>query len=295
MSRPRVGRRPLPRKADGSRQSTMWVAVALAAAVFAVIAAVIATNQPSSPPPSQASAAYLPAGTILTVNTDPIDSREFLLQMGTNQAQVFQYFFDHYGVQDSANFWTTPHGGVTPLTMIKQLTMQQVVQLTVQLEMARARGMVGDITYGAILASMRQENQRRATAVAQHQPVYGLTSFTAPTYFSYVTTNLEVTLEQNLEQSMPPPATAVLEKLYEQLRSQDFACPSPSQGQPAIHQSSTIAQDCTSGTKYVPFAAVESQVLQDWKERQVGALIAANVRTARVQINHAVFDKVGVP
>lgn len=29
--------------------------------------------------------AYLPAGTILTVNTDPIDSREFLLQMGANR------------------------------------------------------------------------------------------------------------------------------------------------------------------------------------------------------------------
>jgi hypothetical protein len=268
----------------------------LAVAVLAVIVAnqpsspsssqgSAAYNQPSSPPPSQDSAAYLPVGPILTVNTDPIDSREFLLQMGTNRAQVFQYFYDHYGVQDSATFWTTPHGGVTPLTMIKQLTTQQLVQLTVQLEMARARGLVGDITYGTMLADMQQENQRRATAVAQHQPVYGLTSFTEATYFSYVTSNLEANLKQNLEQAMQPPAPAVLEQLYGQLRSQDFACPSPSQSQ-------AISQYCPSGQKYLPFAAVESQVLQDWKESQVEALIAANTRVAKVQINHTVFDEI---
>jgi hypothetical protein len=69
------------------------------------------------------------------------------------------------------------------------------------------------------------------------------------------------------------------------LRSQDFACPSPSQSQ-------AISQYCPNGQKYLPFAAVESQVLQDWKESQVEALIAANTRAAKVQINHTVFDKV---
>jgi hypothetical protein len=294
----REGRQRAARRRNTStrHRRTAWVAVTLAAVVLAVVVfAVIAAKQPSSPPPSQGSAtyvptdpesaAYLPTGPILTVNTDPIDSREFLLQMGTNRAEVFQYFYDHYGVQDSATFWTTPHGGVTPLTMIKQLTTQQLVQLTVQLEMARARGLVGDISYGTMLANMQQENQRRATAVAQHQSVYGLTSFTDATYFSYVTSNVEVNLKQNLEQAMPPPATAVLERLYGQLRSQDFACSSPSQGQ-------AISQYCPDGQKYLPFAAVESQVLQDWKESQVEALISANIRAARVQINHTVFDKV---
>ncbi len=108
MDQQRAGRRPLPRHAARRRLRTAWVAVVLA---------VVAANQPPSPPPSQASAAYLPAGPILTVNTDPINSHEFLPQMGTNQAQVFQYFYDHYGVQDSATFWTTPHGVVTPLTI----------------------------------------------------------------------------------------------------------------------------------------------------------------------------------
>ena len=37
---------------------------------------------------------------------------------------------------------------------------------------------------------------------------------------------------------------------------------------------------------------VESQVLQHWKESQVEGLITANIRAARVQINHTVFDKV---
>ncbi len=300
MGQQRTGRR---RNANGRHLRTAWVAVARAAAMLAVIAvaltavvlAVIAANQPSSPPPSQDSvaylptnqdsAAYLPAGPILTVNTDPIDSRKFLLQMSTNRAQVSQYFYDHYGVQDSATFWTTPHGGVTPLTMIKQLTTQQLVRLTVQLEMARTRGLVRDISYGAMLANMQQENQRRAAAVAQHQPVYGPTSFTEATYFSYITSNLEATLKQNLEETMQPPALAVLEQIYEQLRSQDFACPSQSQSQ-------ATSQYCTNGEKYLPFAAVESQVLQDWKESQAEALIAANIRAAKIQINHTVFDKV---
>ena len=98
------------RNAARRRLRITWVVVALAAAVLVMIGA----NQPSSPPPSQGNATSLPAGPIRTVNTDPIDSREFLLQMATNRAQVFQYFYDHYGVQDSATFWTTPHDGVTP-------------------------------------------------------------------------------------------------------------------------------------------------------------------------------------
>ena len=275
------------------RPRTMWAAAALAAAVLAVITA--CQTSPSSPlasPASPDSTAYLPAGPAFTVNTDQIDSREFLLQMGTNQAQVFQYFYDHYGVRDSADFWTTPHGGVTPLTMLKQLTVQQLVELTVQLEMARARGLVRDITYRAIMAGMQRENQRLAAAVAAHQPVYGLTSFTVATYFSYVTTNLEADLRQDLEEPMRPPASAVLEQLYGQLRGQDFGCPPP--GQEQSGEPAAIARYCAGGKKYMPFAAVGSQVLQYWKERQVEALIAANIRAARVRINHTVFDKVVV-
>jgi len=147
----------------------------------------------------------------------------------TNEAQVFQYFYDHYGVRDSADFWTTPHGGITPLTMIKQLTTQQVVQVTVQLEMARARGLVRDITYAALISGMQQENQRRASAVAQNRPVYGLMSFTESEYFNYVTSNLE------------------------------------------------------------------AELTQDLGENQLEALISANVRAAKVQINHAVYDGVVAP
>ena len=213
--------------------------------------------------------------------------------MSTNEAQVSQYFYDHYGVRDSADFWTTPHGGTTPLTMLKELTTQQVVQLTAQLEMARARGLVGDVTYAALTAGMRQENQRKASAVAQHQPVYGLTSFTEAAYFNYVTSNLEAILTQNLEEAMQPPATAVLEQLYSQLRSQDFSCPSTSQPQPGEAQ--TLVQYCANGAQYVPFAMVEPQVLQQWKESQVKALIAVSVRAAKVQINHAVLDRVLAP
>lgn len=278
------------------RRSAHAAASLLAAAVLAVTAGCQASSPPSpisALPPSQDSAAYLPAGPILTVNGDPVDSREFLLQMDTNEAQVFQYFHDHYGVQDSAGFWTVPHGGVTPLAMIKELTTQQLVRLTVQLEMARARGLVRNITYGGLTAGLQQENERLATAVAQHQPVYGLTSFTEATYFNYVTGNLETDLTQNVEEAVQPPPTTALEQLYGQLRSQDFACPSTGQEQSGEPQGTS--QGCATGTKYLPFAAVESQVLQQWKENQVDALISANVRAAKAQINHTVFDKVIAP
>ena len=158
------------------------------------------------------------------------------------------------------------------------------MRLTVQLEMARGRGLVGDISYGAMMADMRQENQRRGAAVAAHRPVFGLTSFTEATYFSYVTNNLEVNLRQGMQEAMRPPATAVLAQLYGQLRGQDFACPSPDQP--------GASQYCAGGQKYLPFAAVEFQVLHQWQDSQVEELIATNVRAATVRINHTVFDKV---
>lgn len=274
------------------RPRTARVAAVAAVAAAAVLAMTTACQ--TSPPPSPGGGATSPpTGPVFTVNGEPVDAREFSLQMGTNRAQVLQYFHDHYGGQDSAGFWTTSHDGVTPLTMIKQLTMQQLVRLTVQLEMARAHGLVKEITYEAMTANLRQENQRRAAAVAEHRPVYGLTSFTEATYFSYVTSNVEANLRQDLAETMQPPATAVLEQLYRQLRSQDFTCPEQSQKQPG--ESPDISHYCANGEKYLPFAVVESEVLQDWKESQIEASIAANIRAADIQINHTVFDKVVAP
>ncbi|ADJ49539.1 hypothetical protein AMES_7715 [Amycolatopsis mediterranei S699] len=258
--------------------------------MLAAAVAVIVVHQTSAPPAGQDPAAPLPDGPVLTVGTDPVDSREFLLQMGTNRAEVFQYFYDHYGVRDTAGFWTTPHGETTPLAMLKQRTTQQLVRLTVQLQLARARNLVEDITYGALVAGMPEENQRRTAAVAQHRPVYGLTSFTEETYFNHVTTNLAVELKQSTEQGMKPPPTAVLHQLYEQLREQNFSCPPP--GRQQHGESSAKSQYCADGQQYLPFVAVEPQVVQRWKDDQFESLIAANIRAAHVEINHMVFDKI---
>ena len=70
-------------------------------------------------------------------------------------------------------------------------------------------------------------------------------------------------------------------------------CLPPSRRQPGELQG--ISQYSASGAKYLPFAAVESQVPQQWKEDQVEVLIAANIRAAKVQINHTVSDKVVAP
>jgi hypothetical protein len=60
---------------------------------------------------------------------------------------------------------------------------------------------------------------------------------------------------------MRPPATAVLDQLYGELRSH------------------TVRRG-------------RIQVLQQWKQNQVEALIAANIRAGKVQVNHTVIDKV---
>jgi hypothetical protein len=261
----------------------------------AAVLAIIAVHGQTSGQVSigQDSAAYLPAGPILTINGDPIDSREFLLQMASNRAQVFQYFYDHYGVQDSASFWTTPHGSITPVTMIKQLTTQQLVRLTVQQQMARARGLVRDITYATMPTNLQRENQRRAAATARGEVVFGLTHFDAWTYFIYVTTNLETNLKQSVEAAMLSPKAVVLTKLYLQRRAQNYACPPPStgRGQPGIHQP-PVRQYCPAGQKYLPYSAVSARVLQQWKDNQFSALVDAQVRTAVVRINHRVYDRV---
>jgi len=279
----------------GIRIRIAWLLVVLGVVLIAAVVALTSPNQPSSAlpggasTPSPASAAYLPSGPVLTVNSDTIDSREFVLQLEPNEARVFQYFYDHYHVRDSAHFWTTPHGGSTPLSMLERITTAQVVRLTVQLEMARERGMVNDITYGSLVGNMAEVNKQRTVAVDEHKPVYGPTAFTEASYFDYVTGNLQAILLQSLEEAMPTPAVAVLEKLYGQLRDQDFLCPIANQ-QPA-----GVAADCASGQKYIPFSAVESQVLQAWKQDQVKSLIDARVSAAKVKISHTVYDKLVAP
>jgi len=148
--------------------------------------------------PTVVSCGEHPGTWVAKVNGEPISVRLFERGMVRNRASAYQYFRQKYGAEDSADFWTTPYDGEAPLEWIKQKTLDECVRIKVEQVFARDHGVIADAGYGAFLASLERENERRRQALAAGEPIYGPQQYTEDTYFTYFFTNMVLELKKRL-------------------------------------------------------------------------------------------------
>jgi hypothetical protein len=153
---------------------------------------------------------------VAKVDGEPLSARLFERRLTRSRAAAYRYFGQKYNVSDSADFWTTPHDGETPLDWLKVRTLDECVRILVEQKLARDHGVLADASYLAFLQRLERENQRRREAVAAGEPIYGPQQYGEDEYFSYSFTNMVIELKRRLAADEFAASDDVLRQRYEQ-------------------------------------------------------------------------------
>lgn len=135
---------------------------------------------------------------IATVNGEPIAVNEFRLFMEKNRANVYSYFKQKYGVDDSSHFWTTEINAEIPMNVLKQWAMDEATKIKVQQILGKQHGIIQDISYAAFLKEFKQENKRRQEAVEAKKVIYGPHQYDEQGYYNYILSGIETQLKETL-------------------------------------------------------------------------------------------------
>lgn len=153
---------------------------------------------------------------VAKVNGEPISAGLFRRRLMRNRAAAYRFFGQQYGVSDSADFWTTPHDGESPLEWLKKRTLDDCVRIVIEQTLARKHGVLSDISYSAFLQALERENERRRRALAVGEPIYGPQQYREDEYFDYLFANMVIELKRRLSAGEFATSDDVLRQQYEQ-------------------------------------------------------------------------------
>jgi hypothetical protein len=212
-----------------AKKKILLGAIVLVAAVGVAASLTLLGRQTASaaaPAASSSASASLTISPVSMATVETVDSialpfREYELFLSQDRAETFAYFQQHYGVSDSADFWTTSHGGQTPTAYLERVALADATKACVQQELATKYGLVSSFTYAEFLQAWQTQNASRSAALANHQVIYGPTSYSESDYFTYVSAQMAEQLQTTLtDQGVIRVTDAGLESYYNAHRSQ---------------------------------------------------------------------------
>lgn len=147
------------------------------------------------------------------VDDAPITLSEMNYWMLLNKAKVHRHFYMTYGVNDSDDFWASSYGEESPLEMLKSLALQDAKRCKVQQLLACEKGLIVELNFDSMVASMPRANQKRSEKVERGEVIYGPKQFTIRTYFSYLNDKMVFKLKEQLVKQELAPTREELEAL----------------------------------------------------------------------------------
>ena len=150
---------------------------------------------------------------VALVNHYPISSSEFKYWMLLQRAEVYNYYYEEYGIIDSDKFWEQKINQKSPLEMLKDLALQKAVRCKIQQILALEKGIVDQIDFDRIISKMEDENQRRKEKVEKGEVIYGALKFTQRTFFAHEFDKMLMSLKVELLKSELKPSEKDLELL----------------------------------------------------------------------------------
>ncbi|WP_327086904.1 hypothetical protein OIE66_31920 [Nonomuraea sp. NBC_01738] len=164
-----------------------WAAAGAAVLVLAGVVLLIALTGragPDGPPPLTASAGVAevlgltPTQTVTTFRGEPVTGAEVLRAAAELRAEVIS----RYGTRLGPGFWDRPRDGVTPRRQLREKAVGAAVLDKARRVWAREAGLIGDAGEQAFQRELREENARRAAAVAAGRPLPGVPEYDEFTY-----------------------------------------------------------------------------------------------------------------
>lgn len=173
----------------------------LGAALCLSSSAALATENeapPAAPAEVAANAGVVEAAdpVVMTIDGEPVSSREYRLVMQRHAATIFGRFYRDKKLEDHAGYWSPDTGPEGPLAKLRELVAAELVQIKIRQILGRQYGLVSDITFEAFLKQHEAENARRANALQTGQVIYGPQHYRLSAYYYTRLRDLEFRLKQ---------------------------------------------------------------------------------------------------
>ncbi|HHW00551.1 MAG TPA: hypothetical protein GXX36_13460 [Clostridiaceae bacterium] len=191
-----------------SRKKMMWV-IAIIGVVVAVTAIFISFQVIRNNTENKI---------VATVNGDPVYVEEFRERLLMQKVPVQQFFREKYGIQAGDGFWESYFEGENPLKTAKEMALNECVQIKVEQQLGRDKGLVEDISYPAFLKQLEKENKRRKKAVENNEIIYGPVEYQKNVYYEYLYSNMKIALKELLEGKEIQFTEEDLMSYYEQIK-----------------------------------------------------------------------------
>ncbi len=153
---------------------------------------------------------------VVQINGQAVQMSEFKWILDRHRSEVYRYFHEKYGVQDSVNFWSQSIEGENPGEMVKKRALEELVGWKVQLGLAQKYGHIKDSSFTSFLIRLDAENLRRKEDQQNQKPVFGPLSFDKLTFYEYERSNLISQIKKSLAQQVWKVSDDQLLRFYDQ-------------------------------------------------------------------------------
>lgn len=132
------------------------------------------------------------------INNEAITKAELKHWMLLEKANVYNYFYRKYGVNDNNKFWTQKQGNEIPIDKLKKTALEKAKRCKIQQIIALNKGLIETTNFDNIIGELETVNAERERKVENGEPVYGPVQFTSRTYFSHVFDKMKIELKTEL-------------------------------------------------------------------------------------------------
>ncbi|MDQ6423181.1 peptidylprolyl isomerase [Paenibacillus sp. LHD-117] len=150
----------------------------------------------------------------------PISTKEFDKAIEANKTPIIDYFYNKYGAEQTAEFWTTSFEGEIPAESIMNKALEESVKIKIRQLIAREQGMLQDISYEGFLRQLNEENKRRQRAIRNREVIYGPRQYEENAYFEYVLSNTTRLVKGQLMEEQWKPDDQQLKWFYDLRKNQ---------------------------------------------------------------------------
>jgi hypothetical protein len=151
---------------------------------------------------------------VMTVNGEPVCEDEFIGTMSGLREKIFYHFSRKHDAGNKSEFWTTDYGGEVPADLLIQSTVEDMIRFKVEQLVMKTHGIAEDVCYEAFLEDLKQENQRRRSAMADNLPVFGPFQYEEKAYYQYLHSERTSKLKQLLAEKELLPGDGEIDVYY---------------------------------------------------------------------------------
>lgn len=150
------------------------------------------------------------------VNDIPISIEEFKHFAIQERSSVIQFFRRNYKLEYCDNYWSKSCYGITPKDLLIKKTLDTLISIKIQQNLAKEYGLVDDISYSGFLINLSIENKRRIEDKNFNKPIYGPVQYSVMSYYNYRFSNMVILLKKKLNDELFKITEDKLIELYQE-------------------------------------------------------------------------------